>query len=117
MERPSEIGSSIVIKGEVIAQEDLVVSGRVEGSISIEGHALTVNAGAHLVADVDARAVDVAGHVSGTLCAGELVALAPSAHVEGEVSAPSIRMADGAVLQGKGQTTRAPRTGGLQLAS
>jgi cytoskeletal protein CcmA (bactofilin family) len=117
MERPSEIGSSIVIKGEVIAQEDLVISGRVEGAISIEGHALTVNAGAHLVADVDARAIDVAGHVSGTLSASELIALAPSAHVEGEVSAPSIRMEDGAVLQGRGETTKAARKGGLQLAS
>jgi cytoskeletal protein CcmA (bactofilin family) len=117
MERPSEIGSSIVIKGEVIARENLVVSGRVEGSINIEGHTLTIQAGARLVADVDAKAIDVAGHVSGTLCAGELIALAPSAHVEGEVSAPSIRMEDGAVLQGRGETTKAARKGGLQLAS
>lgn len=117
MDQPSEIGASIVIKGEVIAREDLVVSGRVEGSIAVEGHALTVNAGAHLVADVDARAIDVRGHVSGTLCADELIALGPSARVEGEVSAPSLRMEDGAVLQGKGETTRGVQQAGLQLAS
>ena len=117
MEQASEIGSSIVIKGEVIAQEDLVISGRVEGSISVEGHALTVNAGAHLVADVDARAIDVRGDVSGVLCAAELISLSPSARVVGEVSAPSLRMEDGAMLQGKGETTRAARKNGLQLAS
>ena len=43
MERPSEIGSSIVIKGEIIAHENLVVSGRVEGSIRVDAHALTIN--------------------------------------------------------------------------
>jgi cytoskeletal protein CcmA (bactofilin family) len=117
VDQPSEIGSSIVIKGEVIAQEDLVVSGRVEGSISAEGHALTIKAGAHIAADVEARAIEVAGQVSGTLCAGELIALRPSARVEGEISAPSLRMEDGAVLQGKGETTRAARRDGLQLAS
>jgi cytoskeletal protein CcmA (bactofilin family) len=116
MERPSEIGSSIVIKGEVIAREDLVVSGRVEGSISVEGHALTVNAGAHLAADSEARAITVEGHVSGTLLASELIVLGRSAHVDGEVSAPSLRMEDGAVLQGKCETTKGARKG-LKIAS
>ncbi|HMF61499.1 MAG TPA: polymer-forming cytoskeletal protein [Vicinamibacterales bacterium] len=117
MERPSEIGSSIVIKGEIIAHEDLLVSGRVEGSIRVDGHALTINAGAHLVADVEARAIDVEGHVSGVLCAAELIVLGKSAQVDGEVSAPSLRMEDGAVLQGKCETTRAKHRNGLQLAS
>jgi cytoskeletal protein CcmA (bactofilin family) len=117
MERPSEIGSSLVIKGEIIAGEDLVVSGRVEGSISVEGHLLTINAGAHLVADAEARAITVQGNVTGTLLAAGLISLGTSAHVEGEVSAPSLRMEDGAVLQGRGETTRAVRRDGLQLAS
>jgi cytoskeletal protein CcmA (bactofilin family) len=117
MEQASEIGSSIVIKGEVIAQEDLVISGRVEGSISVEGHSLTVNPGAQLVADVEARVIGVQGNVSGVLCAAELISLGTSARVVGEVSAPSLRMEDGAMLQGKGETTRSGRTNGLQLAS
>jgi cytoskeletal protein CcmA (bactofilin family) len=117
MEGKSEIGSSIVIKGQVSAQEDLSISGRVEGSIKVEGHALTVSAGAHLVADVDARAIDVQGSVSGVLCAAELITLGAGSKVVGEVSAPSLRMLDGAVLQGKCETTRAARKSGLQLAS
>ena len=64
MEGKSEIGSSIIIKGQVSAQEDLLISGRVEGSIAVEGHALTINPGAHLAADVEARAIDVQGSVS-----------------------------------------------------
>jgi cytoskeletal protein CcmA (bactofilin family) len=117
LEKPSEIGASIVIKGEVIAQEDLVISGRVEGAISVEGHALTVKPGAHLAADVEARLIDVQGHVSGTLSASEMIALGASARIEGELKAPSLRMQDGAVWQGKGETTGATRPAGLQLAS
>ena len=109
MEGKSEIGSSIVIKGQVSAQEDLLISGRVEGSIAVEGHALTINPGAHLAADVEARAIDVQGSVSGVLCATELISLGASAQVTGEVSAPSLRMVDGAVLQGKCETTQAKR--------
>jgi cytoskeletal protein CcmA (bactofilin family) len=117
MEGKSEIGSSIVIKGQVSAQEDLQISGRVEGSISVAGHVLTVNAGAHLAADVDARTIDVQGSVSGVLCATELISLGSSAKVTGEVSAPSLRMVEGAVLQGKCETTRGARKSDLQLAS
>ena len=117
MDGKSEIGASVVIKGQVIAREDLVISGRVEGSISVEGHALIITAGAHLVADAEARAIEVQGNVSGVLCAAELIALGASAHVVGEVSAPSLRMHDGAVLQGKCETTRGARKAGLQLAS
>lgn len=116
MEGKSEIGSSIVIKGQVSAQEDLLISGRVEGSIAVEGHALTINPGAHLAADVEARAIDVQGSISGVLCATELISLGASANVTGEVSAPSLRMVDGAVLQGKCETTQARRND-LQLAS
>jgi len=117
LEQPSEIGASIMIKGEVIAHEDLVISGRVEGAISVEGHALMVKAGAHLAADVEARVIDVQGHVSGTLSASELISLGASARMEGELKAPSLRMLDGAVWQGKGETTGAARPKGLQLAS
>src|SRR3954470_19014857 len=105
MDRPSEIGSSIVVKGEIVAHEDLVISGRVEGTISAEGQSLTIKPGAHLAADVEARTIDVQGNVSGTLAASELIALGVSARVQGELSAPSIRMDDGAVWQGKGETT------------
>ena len=101
----------------MIAQEDLVISGRVEGSISVEGHALTVKPGAHLAADVEARAIDVQGKCPGAALRRRTDFARPFRPRDGEVSAPSLRMEDGAVLQGKGETTRAARKSGLQLAS
>jgi cytoskeletal protein CcmA (bactofilin family) len=105
MERPAEIGKTIVIRGEVTAREDLVISGRVEGSIRVEGHAVLINAGADVRADIDARAITVAGHVAGAVLADERIELRETSTIEGEMEAPAIKMADGAVFQGKAGTT------------
>ena len=117
MERPAEIGASIVIKGDVTANEDIVISGRVEGSITVENYSVTVKPGAALVADIEARAILIGGEVTGTLVATESIELQPSAEVEGELTAEALRMHDGAVFSGKAQTTRARTEAQLQLAS
>lgn len=117
MDRTAEIGSSIVIKGELTAQEDIVVSGRVEGSITVPGHAVTVRPGAVLVADIEARAIEVSGKVSGTLSADERIELKETANVEGELLAPALKLEHGASFQGKAETTKGKAKAGLQLAS
>ena len=116
MERPTEIGASTVIRGELTAREDIVVSGRVEGSIQSEGHRVTVNDGANVKADVLAREIVVAGHLEGALSAKDRIALSATADVAGELSAPAITIADGASLRGKVETT-GERKAKLQLAS
>ena len=117
MERPTEIGSSIVVKGDITTHEDIVVSGRVDGSIAALGHAVTINAGAELLADIQARAVVVSGHVFGTICADERIELGPTAKVEGEITAPTLQVKDGAMFEGKADTRKAAPKSGLQLAS
>lgn len=113
----AEIGASIVIKGDITAREDLVVSGRVEGSIAVEGHSVVVKAGADVVADIHAHAIVVAGQVLGALNADEAIELQASAQIEGELAAPILRIQDGAVFNGKAETVKATAKPGLQLAS
>jgi len=117
MERPTEIGASLVVKGEITAHEDIIVSGRVEGSIAASGYSVTVNAGAELVADINARAIVVSGQVFGTLSADERIELGSTANVEGELTAPAFLVKDGAMFEGKAETRNAPPKPGLQLAS
>lgn len=117
MERSAEIGSSIFIKGEITAREDLVISGRVEGTVAVFGHTLTVNAGAEVLADLQARAISVAGKVLGALSADARIELSPNADVEGELKAPVLLVQEGAVFQGTAETTRAAGRPNLQLAS
>jgi cytoskeletal protein CcmA (bactofilin family) len=117
MERIAEIGASIVIKGDLTAQENVVIAGRVEGSISVENHSVTVRPGAELEADIDARVIVVGGQVTGTMSAAETIELQRTAQVAGEIVAAAIRLDDGAVFNGKAQTTKARSNPKLQLAS
>ena len=117
MERLAEIGSTIVIKGNVTAREDMVISGRLDGSLEVIGHTVTVKAGAQVVADIQARVIVVSGQVTGTLVADERIELKQSAEVEGEITAPSLRVEDGATFQGKAETTKVDAKAALQLAS
>jgi len=117
MERTAEIGASVVIKGDVSAHEDIVISGRVEGTVSVENFSVTVRPGANLEADLEARVIIVGGHVKGTLSAAESIELQRTAQVEGEIVAAVLRLDDGAVFNGKAQTTKAKAASKLQLAS
>jgi cytoskeletal protein CcmA (bactofilin family) len=116
MERPTEIGASTIIRGELTAREDIVVSGRVEGIIQSEGHRVTVTDGAHVKADILAHEIVVSGRVAGALSAKVRIALSATADVEGELSAPAITIAEGAAFHGAVETT-GERKSKLQLAS
>ena len=109
MDRNAQVGSSVVIKGELRAQEDVVIAGRIEGSIIVDGHLVMVEPGAHGPPDVTARGIVVSGHVNGTLLAEERIELKNSAQVEGEMTAPRIAMADGAVFRGRVEMAKAPQ--------
>lgn len=100
MQQGAHIGPSVVIKGEVSAREPLTVSGRVEGSISAHGHTVTIEAGAHVTADIAAGTIVVAGTVSGSLAAEDRIALGAGAEVEGDLRAPRIAVDDGAYVCG-----------------
>lgn len=116
MQTAAHIGETIVIKGEVTAREDVTIAGRIEGSIRIDGHALTIANGASVLADVHATDVTVAGEFLGTLTADRHIAFSGSANVEGDFEAPTIAIAEGAVVTGRVETT-GERKPALQLAS
>ena len=116
MER-AEIGASIVIKGNITAGEDLIISGKVEGSIAVDGHSVIVRQGAEVVADVHAKAIVVAGQVLGALKGDDAIELQTSAEVEGELAAPVLKVHEGAVFNGKAETVESAGKPSLQLAS
>ena len=117
MERTAEIGASVVIKGDVTAHEDIVISGRVDGTVSVENFSVTIRPGANLKADIEGKTVIVGGQISGTLSAAETIELQRTAQVQGEIIAAVLRLDDGAIFNGKAQTTKARPASKLQLAS
>ena len=109
------IGKSIRIKGDVVAREPLFVAGRVEGTIEVDQHTLTIAEEASVHAAVTAESVVIEGKVEGDLAAITRIAIRPTAHVEGECTAPIVSIAEGAFVQGKIETTQ--RKSKLAVAS
>ena len=100
------IGKSIRIKGEIVSREPFQIAGRVEGTIEVDQHTLTIAEGATVDATVTAESVVIHGTVKGDLAAVTRIVIQPTAKVEGEVSAPAISIAEGAQMQGKVETTQ-----------
>lgn len=109
------IGKSIRIKGDVVARESFLIAGRVEGTIEVDQHTLTIGPDAWVHAAITAESVVIEGTVEGDLAAISKIAIQSTARVEGECSAPIISIADGATVQGKIETTQ--RRGKLAIAS
>ncbi|MBP7147126.1 MAG: polymer-forming cytoskeletal protein [Acidobacteria bacterium] len=111
--RSAIIGPSIHVKGEIIGNEDLVVEGKVEGTIRLKDHHLTIGKSANIQATVEVKSIRVEGHVQGDVMAGERVELATGSVLQGDIAAPRIVIAEGArfkgsVDMGSGQPEPAP---------
>jgi cytoskeletal protein CcmA (bactofilin family) len=101
MQNGARLGSTVFIKGDITAQEPLTIAGRVDGTINVTGHIVTVERGAHIDADISAAGIVIAGEVKGSLAADSRIHLQPGADVEGDLSAPRIAVDEGAFVQGK----------------
>jgi len=93
------IGTSIVIDGEVSGDENLLVLGTVKGKISLK-ESLFVESSGVIEADIETANVDVSGQVTGNIVASEKVELKANCKVVGDIRAPRILIADGAVFKG-----------------
>ena len=102
----SVLGQSLVFKGELVAEEDLMIDGRVEGMITHRAQHLTIGPHGDVRADIMANRVLVQGRVTGNIRATEAIVIEPSAHVTGNLFAPRIGLKEGAEFDGRIQMTR-----------
>jgi cytoskeletal protein CcmA (bactofilin family) len=93
------IGSSIVIDGEISGDEDLVIQGTVKGKISLK-ESLFVESSGVVEADIETQNVEIAGRVTGNIAATDKVELKTDCKVVGDIRAPRILIADGAMFKG-----------------
>ncbi len=93
------IGSSIVIDGEISGEESLVIQGTVKGKISVTEGVYIENS-ATVNADINAQTVENAGVLTGNVNAQNRVELKSESKMIGDVCAPRIQIADGALFKG-----------------
>ena len=113
----AHIGKTIQIKGEITAQEPLTIAGQVIGTIDVSAYSLTVTETAVIQADVMARTIIVSGTVNGALQAEDSIVVEKTATLKGDVSAPSVRLHEGATVNGRMDIAGHRKAEPLALAS
>ena len=98
--RASILGPTLRFRGELSAQEDLIIQGSVEGSIT-HTQSLTVGTDGSMKGDIRARVIVVDGKVEGDLYATESVNIRATAKVKGNIFAPRVGITEGAFFQGQ----------------
>lgn len=94
------IGATIKIKGNVTGAENLVIEGKVDGSVELADHDLTIGQTGEVVANITAKTVIIEGQITGDVTGSEKVILTKSGRVNGNIVAPRVTLEDGAKFKG-----------------
>jgi cytoskeletal protein CcmA (bactofilin family) len=105
------IGKTTRVRGRVTGEVDLEVLGFVEGEIAVGGD-VTIDTTGIVGAGVHGRRLVVRGAVKGDLVGEESILLDAGARVVGDVRAPRVAIAPGALVRGFVQTGDADGAGG-----
>jgi cytoskeletal protein CcmA (bactofilin family) len=96
---PSVIGRTTRVRGRITGEVDLDVQGFVDGEIAVGGD-VTIDAHGMVGGGVRGRRLVVRGAVKGDLHGEEAIALEDGARVVGDVRAPRVAIAPGALVRG-----------------
>jgi cytoskeletal protein CcmA (bactofilin family) len=94
------IGPTIVIKGKLKSDEDLIVKGRIEAEIQSSKALLVENSGI-IKANVKVKSAKLSGVLVGNITADERVEILSDGRMVGDLTAPKIIINDGAAFRGR----------------
>ena len=95
----TNIGQATVIRGKLEGDENLVVHGRIEGSINLS-KILTIETTGVVQAEISVQEAIIRGVLVGNLQAEELVHITKEGRVVGDIKAPRVILVDGASFRG-----------------
>ncbi len=94
------LGKTLLFRGELTAEEDVILQGRVEGSIR-HARNLIIGTEGSVLGDVYASHLTVEGLVEGDLHCTEAVIVRATAQVRGNIFAPRVGIMEGAMFNGR----------------
>ena len=98
-ERMSVLPPTLKFKGELSAEEDLLIQGTVEGTIH-HTQRVTIGKEGTVKANIRAQVIKVEGHVEGDLHAERSVFVGESGNLRGNIHAPSVSIVEGSHFNG-----------------
>jgi cytoskeletal protein CcmA (bactofilin family) len=92
------VGAESFFQGTLRSKGSIRVDGKIEGGVSADG--VIVGEQGEIQGDVSARSVVVGGKVTGNIHATETLELLSKSQVFGDLHAPQLVIAEGAVFEG-----------------
>jgi cytoskeletal protein CcmA (bactofilin family) len=97
--QPSCIGSTMVLKGDLSLEEDLIIEGRFDGTITQGDHRLSIGEHARVKADIRTGSAIIAGLVDGNVYGSSTVVVKKTARLHGALTAEKLCLESGANLE------------------
>lgn len=97
---PTLLGQGARFEGNLHAKGPVTVNGEIVGDGDVDG-AVSIATGAHWTGNLRARNAVVAGRITGNVAVAEKLEIGKSAVIRGNVSAKSLAIAHGAVVEGE----------------
>ncbi len=101
------IGAAATIRGDITGKGDLVISGRVEGTVDLPENDANLEATGFMDGGILAKNVNIRGKVQGDIEARRKVTIYATGAVTGTILAPRIQIEDGARFKGRIDMTTA----------
>ena len=94
------LGPTLRFKGDLSAEEDFILQGRIQGSIHHTQRIVVGTQGA-VTGNIYARLIVIDGNVEGDLYGKEAVVVHETGRVSGNIYAPRVGISDGALFNGR----------------
>ena len=105
----SEIGPSIVLKGDVSGEGSLVLRGRIEGRVTVRGEVLLAEEG-RVIGEIESDSLVLLGEITGSVRTARRLEIGPLAALFGDFETPCLRFHKGGRMRGRAKML--PRSGG-----
>jgi cytoskeletal protein CcmA (bactofilin family) len=96
----SRLGPSLLVKGEIFGNEDLLIDGSVEGVIRLNERKLMIGPAANVKADIIAAEVVIRGNLKGNVRARGRIEIGNDGSVTGDLTTPQVFIENGALFKG-----------------
>jgi cytoskeletal protein CcmA (bactofilin family) len=94
------IGPTILIKGDLTGEEDLLIEGQLEGKVELRRNSVTVGKNGRIKADIYGKIIVIEGNVEGNLYGEEQLIVRQSGTIRGNIVAPRVALEDGCNFKG-----------------
>jgi cytoskeletal protein CcmA (bactofilin family) len=95
----SLVGKTLLIKGEIFSEDEILIEGRVQGKITVKNRVIIGRAG-DVEAEIDAKDVVIKGKVTGNVRGSQRVEIVPAGILHGNIQAPRVVIADSGLFEG-----------------